>query len=421
MGGEGGKGKREAVWPLRPVYRVYTHVDAAFVPFHPPVNAVQARDATFDPTTAPPPLSPPLPRLSPTFHPLSPSSLASNLSALQRGLDAAVSALLPFQVYGPAWNASSLPPVLWGAPALPLHFRPNASLSPTQWLRAAQYHATGPLNSPLSYPALLALAASSPTSIHFASADLIARAVAAVDFYAHQQGVDGAFASPHTHLPWCGAPHRRLGCGAPHDGYGPYSLALAVTRLLPALQAGGWLDAEVDGELDGRWVTRRVAWAAMFARAARGGAARGRVDCPSDDLRQLLGIGAAEYAAAALGARAPVGYGAIERWWNESVGYAPQRQRPADGPFYTHDGWVMECRGVEGGGGVDFTHGVRALEALTDLTRLAADMGVAAAPAYAARLEALANHLLRFAFPRRWTTPPTLRRCRTAAYTSPQG
>ena len=277
-----------AIVALRPMYRVYKYTHAAFVPIHPPVNPVQAANLTFDLTTQPPPLPSPLPRLSSTFQPITSQQLQSNLTCLQRDMDASLDVLLQDQAYGAEWQTSNVPAVLYGAPAIPRHLRPNNSLTPDQWLREAQFYSTGSTNSPLPLLAVLAVAYSSPQSAHF----------------------------------------------------------------------------------------------------------------PGSDLLQLLGLMLADFAAASLlNSPPPVPYSTVQSMLNSSLGYAGQVQHPEDGPFFTQSGWVMECRGVEGGGGVDFSHSLQDLHELVDLSVAATSMGIDSAGAYLSRTETLADHLLRFAYP----------------------
>ena len=316
-------------------------------------------------------------------------------------MDAALSALLPSQVFGAEWgwgNLSSVPAVLYGAPAVAYHLQPNSSLTPDHWLRAAQWYASGPTHPP-AYVATLAWALTAAWSAFQGRVELVERVVAAVDFYAHQQGVNGGFAAPHPSTAWCGAPHRSGDCGGPADDVGAYALGAAVLHLRPLLDAGGYLDQSVDAELDGRMVPRRQAWAAMFNRSVAGLVSRGVQQCPWEELGRVMGLLAADSAAGVGGGGWPVGLAAVEAAVNGSLGWGGEELRPGYGPAFTATGWVMECRGVEGGGGVDFSHGLEELERLVDLVQLSTNLSLPSSPAYTARAEALATHLLHFAFP----------------------
>ena len=370
---------------LKPVYRVYTHLDPYFVQMPSPLSPHEAGDPRhFDDHTLSTPSTrpPPLPRWSAQTS-VTPEQIHGNLSAIRADLDATVRAMLGTgtngqQVFGAEWNATldvyhpgvpgATPAVIYGAIGVPFD-DVSANNSREQWLQRAQWDSTNPNNVPMTFIGLLGSVWNTAWSAYYQDMELVERIVAGVDFFMHQQGSNGGMLATDPTLPWCGAPNRTDRCGSALDGVGPYSLGSAVLAVLPELERLGLLDRMVDYDLDAKLIPRREGWWRMFNTSIVGTLKpTQRGGCPSQDLLQVEGIVLANIAAThLLHSPPPLSDEELHLLLNQSLGFANEARFPENGPFFTEQGMGMECFGTLGGGGLDINYGSLAISLLLNL------------------------------------------------------
>jgi hypothetical protein len=371
---------------LKPIYRLYTHIDPFYEPLPSPNNDQQAADIDqYEPHTVEPgPRAPVYPLWTKDTQLIPKEQLLRNYSAIQQSIDSTFTdALSPdsdSQVYGSRWNATldiynpgnpyATPSVLWGAPLIPFSWA-KLNLTHDEWLNRAPYSTTNSNNVPLEYFAALALVYQAEWSTHYRSPLILDRVVAGLDYYMHEQGIDGCFLAMSPKVGWHGAPHRSVGLGNPLDGIGPYALGHAVVSLYDELNITGRLDELVDYNLDGKLIPRREAWWLMFNANIQGtfSVQERRGGCPNQDLFQVLGMLLCNKACAKLSEnkRIPLNDDNIRSMVNQATGFTNQARFPENGPFFTTTGMVMECFGVNGGGGLEFNYGDNVIALLINL------------------------------------------------------
>ena len=371
---------------LKPIYRLYTHTDPFYEPLPSPTNQEQADDIDhYEPhTTEPAPRAPTYPLWTNDTQPVPKEQLLGNYTAMQKNIDSIISnALSPdsdAQVYGARWNATldiynpdnpyATPSVLWGAPLIPFAWT-KLNLTRDEWFNRAPYTTTNSNNVPLEYFGALALVYHAEWSIHYRNQAILDRVVAGLDYYMHEQGSDGCFLAMSPNIGWHGAPNRSVGLGNPLDGIGPYSLGHAIVLLYDDLNATGRLDEWVEYNLDGKSMRRRDGWWLMFNANIQGTfSVQGRRGgSPNQDIFQVLGMLLSNKACAKLSQdeRVPLNDDDIRLMVNQATGFVTQARFPENGPFFTDTGMVMECFGVNGGGGVEFNYGANDLMYLIHL------------------------------------------------------
>jgi hypothetical protein len=373
---------------LKPIYRLYTHIDPFYEPLPSPSNDQQATDIDhYEPhTTEPIPQVPAYPLWTKDTQPVPLEQLLANYTATQKNIDSIITNALNSssnaQVYGPRWNATldvynpdnpyATPSILWGAPLIPFSWTMH-SLTHDEWLNRAPYTTTNSNNVPLEFFAALALVYRAEWSVHYRNPVILDRVVAGLDYYMHEQGIDGCFLAMSPKVGWHGAPNRAKGLGNPLDGIGPYSLGHAVVLLYDDLNATGRLDELVDYNLNGKLIRRREGWWLMFNANIQGTfSVQGRRGgCPNQDLFQVIGLLLSNKACTKLlpNTRIPLNDDDIRSMVNQATGFTIQARFPENGPFFTDTGMVMECFGVNGGGGLEFGYGANVLALLINLIR----------------------------------------------------
>jgi hypothetical protein len=371
---------------LKPIYRLYTHIDPFYEPLPSPSNDQQIVDIDhYEPHTKEPvPQIPAYPLWTKGTQLIPKEQLSGNYSAIQQRIDAMFTdALSPdsdSQVYGLRWNATldiynpsnpyATPSVLWGAPLISFSWT-KLNLTHDEWLNRAPYSTTNSNDGPLEFFAALALIYQAEWSTHYHSPLILDRVVAGLDYYMHEQSIDGCFLAMSRDVGWHGAPHRSLGLGNPLDGIGPYALGRALVLLYDDLNKTGRLDELVDYNLDGKLIPRRDGWWLMFNAYIQGTfSVQGRRGgCPNQDLFQVLGMLLSNKACAKLSQneRVPLNNEDIRLMVNQATGFLTQARFPENGPFFTDTGMTMECFGINGGGGLEFNYGANVLVLLVSL------------------------------------------------------
>jgi hypothetical protein len=371
---------------LKPIYRLYTHLDPFYEPLPSPSNDQQVAEIDlYEPhTTEPVPQVPAYPLWTKETQPVPLEQLLANYTAIQKSIDSTITnALNPTsnaQVYGPRWNATldiynpgnpyATPSVLWGAPLISFSWTTN-NLTHDEWLHRAAFSTTNSNNVPLEYFAALALVYRAEWSIHYRNPVILDRVIAGLDYYMHEQGIDGCFLAMSLDVGWHGAPNRTKGLGNPLDGIGPYSLGHALVLLYDDLNKTGRLNEMVDYNLNGKLIRRREGWWLMFNANIQGTfSVQGRRGgCPNQDLFQVLGLLLSNKACAMLlpSTRIPLNDDDIRSMVNQATGFTTQARFPENGPFFTDTGMTMECFGINGGGGLEFNYGANVLALLINL------------------------------------------------------
>ena len=371
---------------LRPIYRLYTHLDPFYEPLSSPNNDQQAADTDhYEPHTIEPvPSAPAYPLWTKDSQPVPMEQLIGNYTAIQKSIDSTIAdALRPdsgAQLFGPRWNATldiynpdnpyATPSILWGAPSISFSWT-TKNLTRAEWLNRAPYSTTNPNNTPLELFAALALAYRTKDSIHYRNPAILDRIVAGLDYFMYEQSIDGGFLASNPNVGWHGAPNRTKGLGSPLDGIGPYSLGHAVVLLYDELNSTGCLDEWVDYDLDGKLIRRREGWWLMFNANIEGvfGTQGRRGGCPNQDLFPVTGLLSSNRACALLlpSVPVPLNDSDIRLIVNQATGFVTQARRPENGPFFTETGMTMECSGVNGGGGLEFNYGANVLILLVNL------------------------------------------------------
>lgn len=368
---------------LNPIYRLYTHTDSLYEALPSPSNDQQVADIDhYEPHTIEPvPQIPAYPLWTKDTQPVPKEQLLGNYTATQKNIDSFIgNAINPnssAQVYGPRWNATldiynpsnpyATPSILWGAPLISFSWTTH-NLTHDEWLNKAPYATTNSNNGPLEFFAALALAYKTEWSVHYRNPVILDRVVAGLDYYMHEQSIDGCFLAMNPNVGWHGAPNRTKGLGNPLDGIGPYALGRAVVLLYDDLNATGRLDELVDYNLDGKLIRRREGWWLMFNGNIQGtfSVQERRGGCPNQDLFQVLGLLLSNNACAKLSQneRVPLNADNIRFMVNQATGFLTQARFPENGPFFTDTGMIMECFGVNGGGGLEFNYGDNVLALL---------------------------------------------------------
>ena len=399
---------------LKPIYRLYTHTDPYYRPLPSPLNQEQAMDVDhYEPHTKEPvPQIPAYPLWTDSTQPVPKEQLTGNYTAIQKNIDSVISdALSPTsgaQVFGERWNATldinnpddpyATPAVLWGAPLISFSWT-KLNLTHNEWLNRAPYTTTNSNNGPLQFFAALALVYHAEWSIHYRNPVILDRVVAGLDYYMHEQGVNGCFLAMSPSVGWHGAPHRSVGLGNPLDGIGPYSLGHAAVLLYDDLNVTGRLDELIDYDLDGKLIKRRDGWWRMFNANIQGTfSVQGRRGgCPNQNLFQVLGILLSNKACAKLSQneRIPLNDDEIRFMVNQATGFLTQARFPENGAFFTDTGMIMECFGVNGGGGLEFNYGDNVLILLINLIL---ELDPISYEDVYERTEAAFNHFIRYVF-----------------------
>jgi hypothetical protein len=193
---------------LKPIYRLYTHTDPFFEPLSSPSNDQQAADIDhYEPHAIEPiPKAPAYPLWTKDTQPIPKEQLLSNYTAVQKNIENIITnALIPdsdAQVFGPRWNSTldiynpgnpyATPSILWGAPLISFSWT-KINLTHDEWLNRAPYTTTNSNNIPLEFFAALALVYRTEWSIHYRNPVILDRVVAGLDYYMHEQGIDGCF------------------------------------------------------------------------------------------------------------------------------------------------------------------------------------------------------------------------------------
>jgi hypothetical protein len=149
---------------LKPIYRLYTHIDPFYQSLPSPINDQQAADVDhYEPhTTEPTPTVPAYPLWAKDTQPVPKEQLLGNYTAVQKNIDAiftnALSSDSGAQVYGSRWNATldisnpgnpyATPSVLCGAPLISFLWT-KLNLTHDEWLNRAPYITTNSNNGPL--------------------------------------------------------------------------------------------------------------------------------------------------------------------------------------------------------------------------------------------------------------------------------
>jgi hypothetical protein len=341
---------------LKPIYRVYTHLDPFFTPLPSPRSPEQAADVEhYEPHTLEPvPQVPPVPVWDGVSTPVPTNQLTGNLSIIQAAIDTATTNFLNIQAWGPVWNASlniysssnpyAPPWFIYGVFGANVADLTNNAYNYTQWLAWAGVQGYDYLNMIGG----LAQTYFNSQSAYYLNQTLVSRIVSVLDFYMYAQGNTGQW---QTTSQWCGAPSR-IACSGTIDGQGPYSLGLAVSLLIDEIEQGGYLTQLVQPDLDGIYVTRAQAWWGMFAAFPNYVFLNGRGGCPNQDLYQVSGMLLSQAACVALNGSGPLTEYQIQLMINQSLGFAPVAVFPDYGYFFTPWGMVMECDGTLGGGGI---------------------------------------------------------------------
>ena len=399
---------------LKPIYRLYTHIDPFYEPLPSPSDKEQVNDIDhYEPHTLEPVAqTPAYPLWTKDAQPVPIEQLLANYTAIQESIDSTIAQALSLtgnsQVYGPQWNATldiynpgnpyATPSVLWGAPSISFSWT-TLNLTYDEWLSRAPFAATNPNNVPLQMFAAFSLAYRATWSSHYRDPGILDRVVAGLDYYMHEQGSDGGILATSPTVGWHGAPNRSLGLGSPLDGVGPYSLGQSVLSLYDDLDATGRLDELVDYNLDGKLIPRREGWWLMFnaniqgtfaVQAKRGG-------CPNQDLLQIEGLLLSNKACAVLlpRTRTPLSDDDVRLMVNQATGFAPQIRFPENGPFFTDTGMTMECFGVNGGGGLEFNYGANVIAILINILL---ELDPVAYSAVYERTELAFNHYIRYIY-----------------------
>jgi hypothetical protein len=373
---------------LKPIYRIYTHTDPFYEPLPSPSNNQQVADIDhYEPHTIEPvPQVPVYPLWSKDTQPIPIEQLLANYTAIRNSIDSTITnAISPnsgAQVFGSRWNATldiynpgnpyATPSILWGAPIISFSWTTH-NLTRDEWLNRAPFTTTNPNNVPLQYFAALALVYRAEWSLHYHDPSILDRVIAGLDYFMYEQSIDGGFLATNPNVVWHGAPNRSVGLGSPLDGIGPYSLGLAVVLLYDDLNATGRLDELVDYNLNGKLIQRREGWWLMFNANIQGtfSVQRRRGGCPNQDFFQVIGMLLSNKACTKLShnERIPLNDDDIRSMVNQATGFTIQARFPDNGPFFTDTGMIMECFGVNGGGGLEFNYGANVLILLIDLIR----------------------------------------------------
>jgi hypothetical protein len=373
---------------LKPIYRLYTHIDPFYEPLPSPSNDQQVADIDhYEPHTVEPvPQVPAYPIWTKETQPVPMEQLLANYTALQNSIDStitnAISPTSGSQVFGSRWNATldiynpgnpyATPSILWGAPLLSFSWTTD-NLTRDEWLNRAPFTTTNPNNVPLQYFAALALVYQTEWSVHYHDRSILDRIVAGLDYFMYEQGIDGGMLATSPNVGWHGAPNRSIGLGSPLDGIGPYSLGLAAVVLYDDLNRTGRLDELVDYNLDGKLIRRREGWWLMFNAYIQGtfSVQERRGGCPNQDLLQIVGIFLSNTACAMLlpNTSVPLNDDNVRLMINQATGFTNQVRFPENGPFFTDTGMTMECFGINGGGGLEFNYGANVLLLLIDIIR----------------------------------------------------
>jgi len=374
---------------LKPIYRLYSHLEAFYEPLPSPINDEQMNDINnYEAHTIEPiPQVPSYPLWMQESQPISKQELINNYTMMKNTIESLFTDVLKSnsasQVYGEQWNATldiynpenpyATPSVLWGAPFIPFSLT-KAKLTHSQWLNQATYRTTNSNNDPLELFAALAFIYQSNWSIHYHDQTILDRVIAGLDYYMHEQDSNGCFLATNPNIGWHGAPNRTRGLGNALDGIGPYSLAQVVILLYDDLDKTGKLDELIDYNFDGKQLLpRRQGWWLMFNSSIQGtyNVQGRRGGCPNQDLFQVIGILSSNRACSLLvsSRNPPINNDQIRFVVNQAVGFTTQARSPDNGPFFTETGMIMECFGVNGGGGLEFNYGANVLMLLIHLIR----------------------------------------------------
>ncbi|HJN14421.1 MAG TPA: hypothetical protein QGH10_02960, partial [Armatimonadota bacterium] len=187
------------------------------------------------------------------------------IAFLHAKIDEAVDRFLPWQYYGPEWDAwvadGEGPESLTGAFCI-------GGARDEKWTEQEYLDQLaarmGGNRVGLLIPEILARTYQAPWSRHYQSPELVPRVVLALDYARRAQGNNGGFDDIWEHR-WIGGPERRR-AGNCLEGFGQMGLPAAFLSLRAEIEAGGYLTESIDDDLDPDTaeLPRAEAWISLF-------------------------------------------------------------------------------------------------------------------------------------------------------------
>lgn len=187
-----------------------------------------------------------------------------------------------------------------------------------------------------------------PWSKHYKDPELLERIAAGLDFFTVAQGNNGGFSDDGHKKDWIGAPYRQKST-SPLSGLGDRWMGKALVTVYDDMKARDMLDVLVDHDDDPKTplLTRREAWAQMFAANREYMAKIERGHAPNQDLGQIQAMFWDDKALALLSPSEAWPKKTIKSYIASAAGL---RKDIYGGYWFSEKGIALEPNGTSGGG-----------------------------------------------------------------------